>query len=122
MKEDQLQLCKALFKKNYRLMYSRITMHHRRETYKYYSAIGRTEGLFAINKLTLSDLVAHKIFLLDGDKLTDMELAFMTIKGRQKVGKFQPKTALIRFEFLEMLFRIALKRFFDSTDYRTPAE
>lgn len=38
----------------------------------------------------------------------------MTIKGKPKSGKNQPKTALVRFEFVEMLFRLALKRFYES--------
>ena len=59
-------------------------------------------------------MIAHKIFLYEGDKLADMDIVFMTIKGKPKVGKNQPKTAIIRFEFLEMLFRLAIKKFFDS--------
>ena len=86
---------------------------HRKETYKYFAAIGKTENLFAINKLTLTDFVAHKIFLYDGDRLTDMDLTFSTIKGRPKVSKFQPRTALVRFELLELLLRLSLKKYYD---------
>ncbi len=38
----------------------------------------------------------------------------MTIKGKPKVAKNQPKTGLIRFEFVEMLWRLGLKKYFDS--------
>ena len=69
--------------------------------------------MFAVNKLTLSDLMAHKIFLYDGDKLSDMDIVFMTIKGRPKIGKNQPKTALVRCEFIETLLRLSLKKYLD---------
>ena len=90
---------------------------YRKESYKYYSALGRTENLFSINKLILSDFIAHKIFLYDGDHLMDMDLTFSGVKGRPKIAKFQPKTALVRFEFLELFFRLAIKRYFDSIIY-----
>lgn len=86
----------------------------RKEAYKYYAALGKTENLFSINKLTLSDFIAHKISLYEGDKLTEMDITFMTIKGKPKTGKFQPKTALVRYEFIELLWRLALKRYYDS--------
>lgn len=88
---------------------------YRKETYKYYSAIGRTELMFTVNKLTLSDFIAHKICLYDGDHLTEMDITFSTVKGRPKVAKFQPRTALVRFEFMELLFRLALKRYYEGT-------
>jgi len=105
MKEENLAKCKELLKANYKTV---------KEAYKYYAALGKTENLFSINKLTLTDFIAHKIFLFDGDKLTDMDLTFSSVKGRPKVAKFQPRTALIRFEFLEMMFRLALKKYYDS--------
>ena len=86
----------------------------RKETYKYYSALGRTEFLFSINKLIFSDFIAHKIFLYDGDKLAEMDITFSGIKGRPKFSKFQPRTALIRCEFMEIILRLALKRYYDS--------
>jgi len=70
--------------------------------------------MFSVNKITLSDFIAHKIFLYDGDSLTEMDITFSASKGRPKAAKFQPKTALVRFEFMELLFRLALKRYFES--------
>ena len=70
--------------------------------------------MFTINKLILSDFIAHKINLYDGDNLTEMDITFSTIKGKPKVAKFQPRTALVRFEFMELLFRLALKRYYES--------
>lgn len=61
--------------------------------------------------MTLNDFIAHKIFLFDGDKLAEMDIVFMSIKGKQKIGKFQPKTGIIRFEFMELLLRLALKKY-----------
>ncbi len=57
----------------------------------------------------------HKVFLMEGDKLSDLDITFMTIKGKPKLGRFQPKTALVRFEFTEIVWRLALKEYFDST-------
>ena len=104
MKEEDLAKCKEILKKNYRII---------KEAYKYYAAIGKAENLFVINKLTLTDFIAHKIYLYDGDKLTDMDLTFSLVKGRPKTAKFQPRTALVRFEFMELLFRLAIKRYLD---------
>lgn len=64
--------------------------------------------------LTLTDFIAHKIFLLDGDKLNDMDISFRTIKGRPKNCKNQPRTALVRYEFIELLWRVAIKKFYES--------
>ena len=119
MKDDHINKCKAALKQNYRIMYERSYIKDRRETYKYYAAIGHTESLFAINKLTLTDLLVHKISLIEGDRLPDMDITYMTIKGKPKISRHQPKTALIRFEFTEILWRLALKRFLDSMCYFT---
>ena len=43
-----------------------------------------------------------------------MDLTFSTVKGRQKTTKFQPRTALVRFEFMELFLRLAIRRYFDS--------
>jgi len=104
MKEENLEQCRLLFRKHYRII---------KEAYKYYSGIGHTDSLFAINRITLTDFIAHKIMLYDGDKLKDMDLAVMAIKGKKPISKFQSKLALCRFEFLELLFRLALRKYLD---------
>lgn len=40
----------------------------------------------------------------------------MTIKGKPKIAKNHPKTGLIRFEFIELMWRLALKRFYETKE------
>lgn len=99
MLEVELEVCRGLLKAHYKKIYI---------IYKYYSILGRTENVFAINKTVLTDLLVHKMNACKPEDLVEFDLTFTTIKGRQKVGKYQPKTALIRCEFLELILRIAL--------------
>ena len=61
--------------------------------------------------MTLTDFIVHKIALYEAEVLTDMDLTFIIIKGRPKTAKFQPKTGLVRHEFLELLWRLTLKKY-----------
>jgi hypothetical protein len=123
MSEDQLDKCREILKKNYRYLYYYFPNNFfRKETYKYYAAIGRTENLFAINKLTLTNLLAHKIGLLDAEKLAEADLLFTFIKKKPKKGKNHPKTGVIRFEFIEIIWRLALMKFFETGSTNTESE
>jgi hypothetical protein len=65
--------------------------------------------------LTLTDFLAHKINLLEADRLYEMDLLFVALKKKRKKFKYLPKTALVRYEFVELLWRLALRRYCEST-------
>ena len=103
--EDYLS-CKEKFYSIYKLIH---------ENYKIYSAIGRTESIFGIPWLMFNDLAYYKLKIIDGNKLTltSADLMFKAIKGKKLVGK-NSKLILVRFEFLEALFRLGIARYYDS--------
>jgi hypothetical protein len=87
-----------------------------KENFKVFSAIGRTEAIFGIPWLMFNDLAYYRLKIVDGEKLTltSADLMFKAIKGKKLVGKMNSKLILVRFEFLEALFRLAVARYFDS--------
>ena len=84
-----------------------IVKNDRYNLYKVCSVLGRADNIFGVNKTVLTDLLVHKMDVYTPENLVDLELIVTTIKGRTKLGKNQPKTALVRFEFIELFLRIA---------------
>lgn len=117
LSKEDLEKCKQKLKLNYNLMF----ILNRRDLYKYFSAIGKTEATFAINWNTITDVLLNQIKLIDGEKLTvsTSDLLFKGIKGKKIAGisKAIPKTALVRFETLEIIYKLALLRYYESKFY-----
>jgi NLR family CARD domain-containing protein 3 len=66
---------------------------------------------------TYNDYVCHSIKLVDGNviPLAGSDLVFKAINGKPMAGN-NSKIALVRFEFMEILMRLAFKRYNDKTN------
>jgi hypothetical protein len=107
MSDADYHKCKELFRGAYKII---------KENYKVFSSVGRTEAIFGIPWLMFNDLAYYKLKIVDGEKLTltSADLMFKAIKGKKLTGKMNSKLILVRFEFLEALFRLAVARYYDS--------
>jgi len=105
MSPEDYQKCKEIFRKAYKVI---------KENFRIFAAIGRTDNIFGIPWLMFNDLAYYKLKIVDGEKLTltSADLMFKAIKGKKIVGR-NSKLILIRFEFMEALFRLAIARYFD---------
>ena len=94
-----------------------------KENYKVLAAIGRTNGILSIGWLTYNEFVCNKIKLVDGQiiKLPTSDILFKQINGRGSDSS-NPMVSLVRYEFLEILFRIAILRYFDTKEVQTRVE
>ncbi len=61
-----------------------------------------------------NDTVAKQMSLVDNRsvKFAESDTLFLTVNGNKKTP-FNPANALVRFQFFEILIRLALKRYFD---------
>ena len=89
----------------------------RRETYKHYSAVAPSGLVPSIGTNVLGDIVANCPNLIDYKtlKLSDIDLEFISTKsiGKTKYN-FMPERQLVRYQFLELLTRISLTKYFSS--------
>jgi hypothetical protein len=111
--EEEAEI-KEIMRNGYRLI---------KEHYKILSAIGKTGNIFGISWLTYNDFVLYKLNIVDGTeiKLNASDLLFRTINGRPKLGN-NPALSLVRFEFMEVLLRLAILRYYDTQKVQTRAE
>lgn len=86
---------------------------NRKEVYKYLASNGANRQVFSVQLNIYTDFV-KQIGLLDGKvintSLSDTE--FYSINRRTKASSTNPGTALVRFQFIEIMTRLAIKRYF----------
>ena len=104
---DEEAAVKEEMRKGYRII---------KENYKTLSAIGRVGSVFGIQWLLYNEFVCNKIKLVDGVeiKLQASDLLFKMMNGRPKIGTVNPSLSLVRFEFMEVLMRLTIQRYFDT--------
>ena len=61
-----------------------------------------------------TDIVAKQLNLVDNKvvKYAESDTLFLTVNGNKKTP-LNPANALVRFQFLEILIRLGLKRYYD---------
>jgi hypothetical protein len=87
-----------------------------REAYKYYAAVGCSGGIFSVGVNAFTDLWAN-CRLIDGSvfKLADIDFNMKaTCYNEIKNNPRNPGTALVRFEFMEIIVRIAMDKYYKS--------
>lgn len=111
--QDELKL---VAKKFYPLM---------REIYNYHAGIGTIGNLFAIPLNQYSNFV-NEVELIDSDfKVSDADRMFIAVnapKETRKASANNPQHALVRCEFLEIVIRIAIVKYFESKLCKSEAE
>ena len=99
--------------------------HYRaiKDTYKYFSAMGLTGDVFSIpiNAFTefmnQSDIVDGKLI-----KLSEMDILFITTNTVSVKLPFNPDRALVRYQFMEILVRIAFDKYLKNKLCDSPSE
>lgn len=108
---DQELEVKKVLKENYWMI---------REIYKYQASIGTTVGSspFAIPLNQYYEFIKQAKVLKDkGITVTEADTVFLVINKRYKPHKMNPGNALIRYQFLEILLRLGLKKAGKSTAF-----
>lgn len=86
-----------------------------KEVYKYLSSIGNNGNVFSIQLNCYTDFV-KQINLVDGNiiKFAQSDTEFIAVNKRSKATFLVPGVALVRFQFLEVLMRLAFRRYEES--------
>lgn len=90
-----------------------------REIYKRLAALGVVGTVFSIGWNVYREFMIQTINITDKDKLKpdDCDRLFIGVNaGNMRKAPFIPEKALVRFQFMEILVRAALKKFFESGD------
>jgi len=79
------------------------------------SAIGTPSNVFSISLNCYTDFV-KQIGLVDGNiiKFAASDTVFLSINKNSKATALNPGVALVRYQFLEIMMRLALKRYEES--------
>lgn len=116
MTDEEMEELKEELKKGYRIFKS---------AYKYLSGVGTGSGggVFAIPLNCYTDFV-KQIDLVNGRdiRFAESDTLFLTMNKRNKNSYLNPGVALIRYQFLEILTRLALKRYEDTKQASSKAE
>jgi hypothetical protein len=80
--------------------------------YKPYSSIGMVGSIFSIGLNTYTELAREVLDLVDGEqiKLLDIDMMFILVNQGKK-SEFIPANGLVRYQFLEILLRLSLKKY-----------
>ena len=86
-----------------------------REFYKSNSGYGKIGNIFSIALNQFTDILKEQLKVIDGQSISvsDADRFFITVNSGKK-GPLIPANALIRFQFVEILLRMALKKYFES--------
>ncbi len=72
-------------------------------------------AIFSVALNQYTDFIKETLGLIDGENLnqSDADRYFITVNANKR-GPLIPANALVRCQFLEILIRLAIKRFFES--------
>lgn len=83
--------------------------------YRPMSALGMVGSVFSIGLNVYTELLRENLALVDGEslKLNDIDMLFIVVNSIRK-GEYNPANGLVRYQFLEILMRLALKKYYIS--------
>ena len=90
-----------------------------REIYKRLAAIGIVGTIYSIGWNVYREFMTQTLDFADKEKLKpdDCDRLFIGVNAnQQKKSPFIPEKALVRFQFLEILVKAAIKKYFESGD------
>ena len=90
-----------------------------REIYKRLAAIGIVGTIYSIGWNVYREFMTQTLDFADNEKLKpdDCDRLFIGVNAnQQKKSPFIPEKALVRFQFLEILVKAAIKKYFESGD------
>lgn len=108
----------AEVKENLRLAYKTI-----KDSYKYLSAIGFGGNVFSIMLNAYTDFV-KQVNLVDGKIIAfaTSDTEFITMNKRSKNTPQNPGTAIVRYQFMEILMRLAFRRYEETKEAKSKGE
>ena len=88
-----------------------------KEYYKKHTGYGKIGNILALGLNQYTEFLKEDIHILDNQHMTvsDADRFFITVNAGKK-GPLIPANALVRFQFVEILLRISLKRYFESNE------
>ena len=94
-----------------------------REVYRANAGYGKIGNIFSIALNQYTDVLKEQVRLIDGYviSVSDADRFFITVNSGKK-GPLIPANALIRFQFVEILLRMALKKYFESGEAQSEAQ
>ena len=94
-----------------------------KETYKYMSSIGSNGSVFSILLNCYTDFV-KQVCILDGKIInaTTSDTEFRSINKRSKPTNLNPGVALVRFQLMEILMRLAFKKYDETKEAPSKAD
>ena len=94
-----------------------------KEFYKLHAGYGRIGNIFSVGLNQFTEFLKEDLNILDTLALTmsDADRLFITVNAGKR-GPLIPANALVRFQFVEMILRIALRRYYESQEAPTEAE
>lgn len=90
-----------------------------REIYKRLSALGIIGTVFSIGWNVYREFMIQSLNITEKEKLKpdDCDRLFIGVNaGNQRKAQFIPQNGLVRFQFVEILMKAAIKRYFESGD------
>lgn len=80
--------------------------------YRPTSALGMVGNIFSIGLNTYTEFLRDTLNLVDNEtlKLNDTDMLFISVNQSRK-GEFNPANGLVRYQLLEVLIKIALKKY-----------
>lgn len=97
----------------------------RRDTYKYFSAVQPSNGVFSIGTNVFNEIVST-CSIVDKSllKISDVDLDFVATNagGGKKSGKMNPERQLVRYQFMEIWIRLALTKYYKTKQVKDQYE
>jgi len=84
-----------------------------REVYKRLAAIGLKGSVFSIGLNTFTDFITKHLNIDDKDGLSEYDRLFITVNGNKRTDLI-PANALVRFQFVEIILRLAIKKCYET--------
>ena len=80
--------------------------------------MGKLPGLPSLSWNAYTDFAMKKFKIIDGNKIkvADSDRIFVFVNGKNEEGA-NSSLSLVRYEFLEIIFRLALRRYYESKHF-----
>lgn len=103
-----------------------LTNFHRKDCYRYYAGLGESNNIYQIPLNAFTDFINKNSGLVDGEILrfaeSDTQFINVTKNNRPKVSMLSPANSLIRFQFLEIIIRLGIWRYFETGMFKNSVE
>jgi NLR family CARD domain-containing protein 3 len=93
-----------------------------KEIYKYYSSLSPAGDIWSIGQLVFTDICNESKMIDNTFRLADIDFHLKGALYQEVRNPRSPPNSLVRFQFMEILFRIALDKYFKTGICSSPSE